>query len=1508
MSRSKNNFYFRPDFEKEQGLYKPSLHKDSCGVGFVVDITGQKSRKIISMALDCLCKLEHRGAVGADPETGDGSGITLQIPDEFFRQAFTEKELPRLGRYGVGFIYLPQDKKNRLDVESLIEKVVVDEKQSFLGWRDVPTNSSCIGPSAQKTAPYMRQCFIGASDDIKDKLDFERKLYLIRRIVDRRIRSEYKLDRSLYYVASFSCRTIVYKGMLTAEQLPIYYLDLQEKSMKSALALLHQRYSTNTFPTWDLAQPFRMIAHNGEINTVRGNQNWMSARQMVMESPIYGTNLRRMLPIIMEGQSDSATFDTVFELLHMTGRSMEHVMMMMIPEAWSKNKNMPQELRSFYEYHASLMEPWDGPAAIAFTDGEVIGATLDRNGLRPGRYIVTKDKLVIMASEMGAINIENKNIAQSGRLRPGHMFLIDTRASRIIHDSEIKSEIYRAKPYSLWVEKNMLRLSKLPKPTFVHHELNHKSIRERQKAFGYTTEDLNLHLGPMAEEGIEPTASMGIDSSLAVLSSEPMSLFRYFKQQFAQVTNPAIDPLREELVMELTSYIGAEGNLLDETPEHAHRLELEHPVLSNLDLEKIRQIASGHFRTQTINILFDGTKKYEMRTRLDEVQSEAAEAVRNGYNLIILSDRGVKENNPAIPSLLAIGAVHNSLVKAGLRTRTGLVIESGEPREVAHFALLLGYGANAINPYLAFESIADIYKEKYFPATLSCSQAYENYIKAIGKGLLKIFSKMGISTLQSYCGAQIFEAIGLDSELVDLYFCGTQTHLEGLSLEMLEEECLRQHQKAYSPLENKQQLPTGGLHHYRKFSVSHILSPKTIYLLQHACRQNDYDLYKEYAKTVNEPQEEAISLRNLLKLTPQEKPIAISQVETESQILKRFSTGAMSFGSISWESHTDLAIAMNEVGGKSNTGEGGEDVIRFTPQEDGRNMRSAIKQVASGRFGVTTHYLVNADDIQIKISQGAKPGEGGQLPGFKVDSYIAKLRHSTPGVTLISPPPHHDIYSIEDIKQLIFDLKNVNPQARISVKLVSETGVGTVAAGVAKAHADHILISGYSGGTGASPLSSIHHAGTPWELGLSETHQTLMVQGLRDRIYLGVDGKMLTGKDVVIASLMGAEEFGFSIAPLIVLGCIMMRKCHLNTCPVGIATQNKELRKNYTGKAEHVIHYMNFVAREVRELMASLGFRNFNEMVGQVEHIKAEIPRQHWKARGLNFSRILYKPQSIYETKPYRYVEQNHNLEQQLDNQLIALAKDALEKKEDVQIKIKVKNTDRSIGAMLAGEIARRHGIEGLKEGTISVEMEGIAGQSFGAFINQGIHFTLWGQGNDYVGKGMNGGKIIIRVPKDCDITSHKNIIIGNTCLYGATSGEAYFQGVAGERFAVRNSGVYAVVEGVGDHGCEYMTGGRVVILGEVGRNFGAGMSGGIAYIYDPEKHFTNQVNLSMVEQENLEIEEDKEECLSLIKKYFDYTDSPRAKDILDNWSSHSKYFIKIIPIDYKKTLAEKSA
>lgn len=1490
-----------------KGMYSPSYEHDACGMGFVADIKGRKSRSIIDKALDVIKNLEHRGAVGADPETGDGAGILIQMPDEFIRKIANEKriKLPDYGRYAVGMMFLPQNPTIRKSVENIIEKIVLDENQKFLGWRDVPINPKVPGKGAQATQPFIRQCFISASNRIVSQDDFERKLYLIRRIIDHRIRTELQLDRSKYYVASFSSRVLIYKGMLRAQQLIDFYRDITDQDMKSAMAMLHMRFSTNTFPTWDLAHPFRMIAHNGEINTLRGNKNWMAARQHVMESPYYGKDLKRMLPIIMEGQSDSATFDSVLELLVMSGRSLPHAMMMMIPEAWSKNDLMDPDRKAFYEYHATMMEPWDGPAAVVFTDGNIIGATLDRNGLRPSRYVITKDDLVVLTSEAGTWSVDAENVAFKGKLQPGRMFILDLQKGRIIDDEEIKKEIVTRKPYRKWINENMIKMNHLPSPDSIYNA-DFNTIHIRQRIFGYTKEDIDKIIIPMAQNGEEPVGSMGTDASLAILSDKPQLLFRYFKQLFAQVTNPPIDPIREELVMELTTYVGPEQNLLDETPQHANRLELEHPLLSNSQIEKIRHIAKGLFKAETITLLFNPFEHRAMRNRLDEICNEAVDLVKNGISLLILSDKGVDKEHAAIPSLLATSAIHHTLLRAGLRTKTGIIVETGEAREVHHFALLLGFGANAINPYLAYETLAYLVENKFLPPGLDYSSVKKNFVKAVGKGLFKIFSKMGISTLQSYCGAQIFEAIGLDSEIIENYFTGTPTNIEGLSLEMLEEETKRRHLDALDPQVDQSVLDVGGLYHYRKNGEHHLWNPITISKLQLSTQRNDFNTYQEYADYINNQEKHRVTLRSLFDLDFS-NPIPIGEVEPAKEIVKRFATGAMSFGSISKEAHTNLAIAMNRIGGKSNTGEGGEETERFVTLPNGDSLRSAIKQVASARFGVTAHYLVNADELQIKMAQGAKPGEGGQLPGHKVDAIIAKVRHSTPGVTLISPPPHHDIYSIEDLKQLIFDLKNINPNARISVKLVSESGVGTIAAGVAKAHADHILISGHDGGTGASPISSIQYAGSPWELGLSEAHQTLVLNGLRDRVYLATDGQLKTGRDVVIAALLGAEEFGFATAPLVTQGCIMMRKCHLNTCPVGVATQDPELRKKFTGKPEYLINYMFFVAEEVRQLMAKLGFRTFNEMIGQTDKIIQIKLYDHWKIRGINLNRPLFKPTSLYQTDFYRTKSQNHGLENILDRELIEEAKTAIENKEQVVITKKIKNTNRTVGTMLSSEVVKKYGEKGLPHGTIKIYLRGTAGQSFGAFLAKGIELHLTGEANDYFGKGLSGGKISVKIPPEVTFEADKNIIVGNTCLYGATSGEAFINGVAGERFAVRNSGANAVVEGIGDHGCEYMTGGRVVILGKIGRNFAAGMSGGIAYIYDSSRIAAKKINQALVDVEYLIYEDDMYEVYGLIKKHFDFTNSKKAKFILDNWNLEKDNFWKVISKEYKKALAKLS-
>ncbi len=1487
------------------GMYDPSFEHDACGLGFVVDISGAKSRNIIDMGLEMIRNLEHRGAVGADENTGDGAGISIQIPDEFLRKVCVAENitLPEAERYAVGMLFLPQNKILRKACETIIEKIIDDEDQLLLGWRDVPVDSSVPGKGSKLMMPFIKQCFLQANDSISSQDEFERKLFLIRRIIDKRIREELKCDRSKYYVPSFSSRVIIYKGMLLADQLTAFYPDLLDPDMKSAFTMIHLRFSTNTFPTWDLAHPFRMIAHNGEINTLRGNKNWMSAREAVMESNYYGKDLKRMLPIIMEGQSDSATFDTVLELLVMSGRSLPHAIMMMIPEAWSKNENMDKKLKAFYEFHATFMEPWDGPAAIVFTDGKYIGASLDRNGLRPARYMITEDNIAILSSETGLLNIPPEKIIKKGKLQPGKMFLVDTERGKLIHDDEIKSEIISRKPYGNWVKENILKLDELPDPLF-KSEATNTEILNHQKIFGYTKEDIKIVITPMVENGQEATGSMGTDASLSVLSEKPQPLFRYFKQLFAQVTNPAIDPIREELVMELTTYIGPEQNLLDETPRHAHRIELKNPLLSNTEFGKLKTLSNVHFRSITIPTLFNVKKRHGMRERLDEICSQAVDAVTSGYSLIILTDKGVNELQAPIPSLLAVSAVHHTLIKKGLRTRTGIIIQSGEPREVPHFALLCGYGANAINPYLAYDTVKFLFNNGHITGVASYKDAKKNYVKAVGKGLLKVFSKMGISTLQSYCGAQIFEVVGLDSEIVSKYFTGTPTKIEGLSLEMLGDEAIKKHNLAFDVLKNCDCLGSGGLYHYRRDGEHHLWNPLTISKLQQSTWNNEFKTFKEYSTLINDQDKKRVTLRSLLDFKKLPKPIPIEEVEDAKEIVKRFSTGAMSFGSISWEAHTSLAIAMNRIEGKSNTGEGGESAKRFITLENGDTMRSSIKQVASARFGVTANYLVNADDLQIKISQGAKPGEGGQLPGFKVDKIIAKVRHSTPGVTLISPPPHHDIYSIEDLKQLIFDLKNINPKARVSVKLVSESGVGTIAAGVAKAKADHILISGHDGGTGASPISSIQYAGSPWELGLSETHQTLVLNGLRDRVYLAVDGQIKTGRDVVIGALLGAEEFGFATAPLVTQGCIMMRKCHLNTCPVGVATQDPILRKRFTGKPEYVVNFMFFIAEEVRELMAELGFRKFEEMVGQTDKLEQVKSKSKSKYRGIDLSKILCKQESLFQTQQYRTRAQNHKIENQLDNEILKKILHSTKISGIAAAKQTIKNTDLTVGALISNKICELYGEAGLTPGGIKLEFEGTAGQSFGAFLAKGVQLKLYGEANDYVGKGLSGGRIIVRLPRGSKLVSYENVIIGNTCLYGATSGEAFINGVAGERFGVRNSGATAIVEGVGDHGCEYMTGGNVVILGKIGRNFAAGMSGGVSYLWNCTGDLLKNINQDLVSVEKLE-EYDARKVFGLIEKHFYYTYSSRAKFILDNWKIEMQNFIKIISFEYKEAITK---
>jgi glutamate synthase (NADPH/NADH) large chain len=1520
-----------------QGLYDPQHEHDACGVGFIVHIKGHKSHAIVSQGLELLRNLTHRGAVGADPYAGDGAGILIQMPDAFLR-AECEKQglsLPAEGDYAVGMVFLPSDTSNRASCETLFTEIIAREKAVLLGWRDVPVDNQGLGDTAKLVEPFIRQVFIGRSADCPDQDAFERKLFVIRKQVENAVRDLDLKNGHFFYVPSLSTRTLVYKGMLLADQVGPFYPDLLDERMESALALVHQRFSTNTFPTWDRAHPFRMIAHNGEINTLRGNMNGMAARRHSIASKVLGEDVHKLWPLIAEGQSDSACFDNAVELLVAGGYSLAHAMMLLIPEAWAGNVLMDEKLRAFYEYNAALMEPWDGPAAIAFTDGRQIGATLDRNGLRPARYLVTDDDYVIMASEMGVLEVPQHKIIKKWRLQPGKMLMIDTVQGRIIDDAELKAELSTRSPYAEWLDKTQILLSKLP-PEISAMAPDANTLLDRQQAFGYTREDIEFILKPMAQTGQEAISSMGIDAALAVLSQRPRLLYDYFKQGFAQVTNPAIDPIREELVMSLVSLIGPRPNLLglDEGGTHM-RLEVEQPILTNQDLEKIRRIEArtgGVFKTKTLPLCYlSDLGASGMEGALDKLCLAAKKAVEDGNNILALSDRDLDAAHVAIPALLATSAVHHYLTREGLRTKVGLVVETGEAREVHHFALLAAYGAEAVNPYLAFDTLSGLCQD--IP-DLTEYEAHKRYVKAVSKGLLKVMSKMGISTYQSYCGAQIFNAIGLAEPFLERYFTGTTSTTEGAGLPEISEETLRRHRLAFgsAPL-YRDALDIGGEYAYRIRGEAHTWTPATISTLQHATRTNSPELYADFCRLIDEQNEALLTLRGLMTFKEAANPVPLDEVEPAAEIVKRFATGAMSFGSISYEAHTTLAIAMNRIGGKSNTGEGGELPERFKPLPNGDSMRSAIKQVASGRFGVTTEYLVNADDIQIKISQGAKPGEGGQLPGHKVDAVIAKVRHSTQGVGLISPPPHHDIYSIEDLAQLIHDLKNVNPDARISVKLVSEVGVGTVAAGVSKAHADHVTIAGYDGGTGASPMTSIKHAGLPWEIGLAETHQTLVLNKLRGRIAVQVDGGLRTGRDVIIGALLGADEFGFATAPLIVSGCLMMRKCHLNTCPVGVATQDPELRKRFTGQPEHVVNYFFMIAEDVRRWMSKLGFRRIDEMVGRSDKLDMQRAISHWKAEGLDFSRIFYKPDVDNTTAVYNCEQQEHGLEQALDHVLIAQAQPALENRQAVVINTPIRNVNRTFGAMLSGEVAKRHGHKGLPDDTIAIHVKGTAGQSFGAFLAQGISIELEGEGNDYVGKGMSGGRIAIYPPKDCPIDPAENIIVGNTVLYGAISGECYFSGVAGERFAVRNSGAIAVVEGVGDHGCEYMTGGVVVVLGKTGRNFAAGMSGGVAYVFDGDGSFDQLCNLAMVELEPIPEEDEALEIVAhqggdmethgrvhimsdmtrndaqrlkhLIQNHKHYTGSQRAQHILENWNEYLPRFIKVMPVDYRAALKE---
>ena len=1489
---------------EKYGLYDSGFEHDSCGVGFVCNIKGKKSNELIKQGLKVLKRLSHRGATGSDPKTGDGAGILIQTPHEFFVKACCEIKisLPAYAEYGTGLVFLPGLTKERKFCKDIFTRVIKEEGQVLLGWRAVPVDATDIGKAARETAPVIEQPFIGKSKALKDQLSFERRLYIIRKKIENIIRASSLKQKTFFYIANLSSRTFSYKGLLMPYQLENFFLDLKTEEIKSALCLVHSRYSTNTFPTWDLAQPFRFLAHNGEINTLRGNINWMRAREGLLKSKLLGKDLKKIFPIIVPGGSDSATIDNCFELLVLAGRSLPHAMMMLIPSAWQENALLDEKLKSFYKYHACLMEPWDGPAAIAFTDGTNVGAVLDRNGLRPARYIVTKKEFVVMASEVGVLDIEPEDILISGRLEPGKIFFIDTLAGHIVDDNELKQAVAGQKPYGSWIKKNMVELNNPGSQLTAHSSQLKPDTLTLLKAFGYSREDLKFILKPMVENGQEPIGSMGNDTPPAVLSKMPQLLYNYFKQLFAQVTNPAIDPIREELVMSLESYLGAEKNLLDETPQHCHKLRIRRPILTNEELAKISNLRSNGFKAKTISILFKVQDEKGFTKTLDKICRESVSAIKKGYTFIILSDRGLNCNYAALPCLLATAAVHHHLVRNTLRTQIGIILETAEPREVHHFALLFGYGADCINPYLAYEAVKYLLKENELALNWETSQ--HNYIKAVDKGILKILSKMGISTLQSYRGAQIFEAIGLNQEIIDRCFSGTVSRVGGAGIEVIAKETILRHKEAF--LNENLGMPylaTAGAYQWKRDGEFHLWNPESIASLQDAARNNDEKKYQEFARLINDQAKNPSTLRSLFKFK-QAKAVPVEKVEPAEEIVKRFATGAMSFGSISRAAHETIAIAMNRLKAKSNTGEGGEDPARFLPLPNGDLTRSAIKQVASGRFGVTTNYLVNADELQIKIAQGAKPGEGGQLPGHKVSVIIARTRYTTPGVTLISPPPHHDIYSIEDLAQLIFDLKNVNPRARISVKLVSEIGVGTIAAGVAKGHADMILISGGDGGTGASPLSSIKHAGLPWELGLTETHQALVLNDLRSRVRLQTDGQMRTGRDVAIAALLGAEEFGFCTSVLIVLGCVMLRHCHLNNCSVGIATQDEILEKRFRGRPEYVFNYFRFVAEELRQVMGGLGVRHIDEMIGRTDLLELNTVILPWKAREIDFSKLLYRPEVPKTVVTHCTIKQNHGIDKILDLKLIALAGPALKKREPVKIELEIRNTDRASGAMLSGEVCRLFGEEGLPEDTIHCKFRGVAGQSFGAWLAKGITFELEGMSNDYVGKGISGGKIIIYPDERIGYKPQDNIIIGNTTFYGAISGEAYVRGIAGERFCIRNSGLNAVVEGVGDHGCEYMTGGRVVILGKAGRNFAAGMSGGIAYCFDEERDFKNKCNRDMVELEEVSAT-DEETIKYLLVNHNRFTQSPIAKEILADFKNKMKKFIKVMPLEYKRILQE---
>src|SRR5688572_17366716 len=1492
----------------KQGLYDPWFEHEACGVGFVVDMHGRKSHQIVADGLQVLRNLDHRGASGAEINTGDGAGILIQMPHKFFAEVCKSSRitLPEPGQYGVGLVFLPRNPTVRRKLEEKFEQVVQAEGQTFLGWRTVPTNSASLGDTALSCEPFMRQAFVGRSSDLTDDLAFERKLYVIRKRSYTEIRTSTLTGAEYWYVASLSMRTLVYKGMLTTEQVDNYFPDLKHPSMESALALVHSRFSTNTFPSWERAHPYRYLAHNGEINTLRGNINWMHARQALFDSPVFGDDIQKILPIINPNGSDSSMFDNTLELLVLAGRPLSHAMMMMIPEPWSNHESMDPERRAFYQYHSCLMEPWDGPASIGFTDGKQIGAILDRNGLRPSRYYVTKDGLVIMASEAGVLDIPSDQVVQKGRLQPGRMFLVDTEQGRIIEDEEIKRAISGEQPYRQWLNEHLVHLSDLPEAPKIELP-DHETLLQRQIAFGYTFEDERVIIAPMAKDGVEAIGSMGNDAALAVLSNKPRLLYDYFKQLFAQVTNPPIDSIREEIVTSAETRLGSEGNLLNPQPTACRRVELKWPVLTNEEFGKIRRTNLPGLRVGVLPILFRVARGEKgLAKSMEELSIMARRMIEEDeINVIVLSDRGVTREYAPIPALLAVSGLHHYLIREGLRTRVSLVLETGEAREVHHFSLLIGYGASAINPYVAFETIDDMIREGLLTG-IDHKKACANFVKAASKGVIKVMSKMGISSIQSYRGAQVFEALGLRQDVIDHYFTWTPSRVGGIGLTVIAQEVLLRHRAAYPerPVDGHV-LPVGGLYQWRASGEAHLFTPESVHALQKAVRQNSKAAYQAYAKLINDQGRNLCTLRSLLEFKNGTTAISIDEVEPAEAIMKRFKTGAMSYGSISKEAHETLAIAMNRIGGKSNTGEGGEDSERFLPLPNGDSKNSAIKQVASGRFGVTSEYLVSAKELQIKMAQGAKPGEGGQLPGSKVYPWIAKTRGTTAGVGLISPPPHHDIYSIEDLAELIHDLKNGNKDARISVKLVAEVGVGTVAAGVAKAHADVVLISGYDGGTGASPQTSLQHAGLPWELGLAETHQTLVLNNLRSRIAVETDGQLKTGRDVVIAALLGAEEFGFATAPLVATGCIMMRVCHLNTCPAGVATQDPQLRARYTGKPEHVVNFMRFIAEDMREIMAQLGFRTIEEMIGRTDRLEARKAVDHWKAKGLDFSNILYQPDVGPEIGRFCQIKQDHGIDRSMDvTQLLDLCKPAIERGEKVIAELPIRNVNRVVGTITSGEITRKYGAKGLPEDTIRLKFNGSAGQSFGAFVTRGMTLSIEGDANDYFGKGLSGGKLIIYPPANASFKAEENMIIGNVALYGASAGEVYIRGMAGERFAVRNSGVTAVVESIGDNGCEYMTGGNVVVLGRAGRNFGAGMSGGVGYVLDETADFAGRVNPQMVAVEKLEDAKEIAAVRAMIQKHFDYTQSERAKSILASWDTFVPKFVKVMPKDYKRMLA----